>query len=40
VLNVFNNGNVAGINYNFNSTQSSYVGDLPILPSLGIRVEM
>jgi TonB family protein len=40
VLNVFNSGNVAGINYNFNSTQSSFVGDLPFLPSLGIRVEL
>lgn len=40
VRNVYNNGNVDGINYNFNSTLSSYVGDLPILPSLGLRVEM
>jgi TonB family protein len=39
VLNVFNNGNVAGISYNFNATQTSYVGDLPILPSLGVHVE-
>ncbi|HXN34217.1 MAG TPA: TonB family protein [Polyangiaceae bacterium] len=40
VLNVFNNGNVAGISYNYNSTQTSYASDLPILPSLGLRVEM
>jgi TonB family protein len=40
VLNVFNNGNVAGINYDYNSTHSSYLSDLPILPSLGLRVEM
>jgi TonB family protein len=39
VLNVFNNGNVDGIGYNFNSTRTSFVGDLPFLPSLGIRVE-
>ncbi|HEX3769567.1 MAG TPA: carboxypeptidase regulatory-like domain-containing protein [Polyangiaceae bacterium] len=39
VLNVFNNGNVDGISYNFNATRTAYVGDLPFLPSLGIRVE-
>jgi TonB family protein len=38
--NAYNAANVAGINYNFNSTKSSYVSDLPILPSLGLRVEM
>jgi TonB family protein len=40
VLNVFNNGNVAGISYNYNSTLSSFANDLPILPSIGIRAEM
>jgi TonB family protein len=40
VLNVYNNGNVAGISYDYNSTHSSYASDLPILPSLGLRVEM
>ena len=40
VLNVFNNGNVDGISYNYNSTRTSFVPDLPFLPSLGIRVEM
>jgi TonB family protein len=40
VLNVYNSGNVDGISYNFNSTRTSYVGDLPFLPSLGLRVEM
>jgi len=39
VLNVFNNGNVDGISYNYNFTRTSYVPDLPFLPSLGIRVE-
>ena len=38
--NVYNNNNVAGISYNYNSTRSSYANDLPILPSLGLRVEM
>jgi TonB family protein len=40
VLNVYNNANVDGISYNYNSTLSSHVGDLPILPSLGLRLEM
>ena len=40
VLNVYNNANVDGISYNYNSTMTSYLGDLPILPSLGLRVEM
>jgi hypothetical protein len=40
VLNVYNQGNVAGISYDYNSTHTSYANDLPILPSLGIRAEM
>jgi TonB family protein len=40
VLNVYNQGNVAGISYDYNSTHTSYANDLPILPSLGLRVEM
>jgi TonB family protein len=40
VLNVYNNGNVDGIGYNYNFTRTSYVNDLPFLPSLGLRVEM
>ncbi len=40
VLNVYNNGNVAGISYDYNSTHTSYASDLPILPSLGLRLEM
>jgi hypothetical protein len=39
VLNTFNSGNVAGIGYNFNYTQSSFVADLPFLPSLGLYAE-
>ena len=35
-----NQGNVAGISYNYNYTLRSYVGDLPILPSIGIRAEL
>jgi hypothetical protein len=40
VLNVYNNNNVDGLGYNYNSTKFSYVSDLPILPSLGIRGEL
>jgi hypothetical protein len=39
VLNVYNQGNVDGTSYDFNSTHSTYANDLPIIPSLGIRVE-
>ncbi len=40
VLNVYNNGNVDGIAYDYNYTHSTYAGDLPFLPSLGLKVEM
>ena len=39
VLNVYNQGNVAGISYDFNFTHSAPANDLPIIPSLGLRVE-
>ncbi len=39
VQNVFNYGNVDGFSYNYNNTQTSTVGDLPILPSLGVHAE-
>lgn len=40
VLNVYNQGNVDGINYDYNYTHSSPTSDLPILPSVGLRAEM
>ena len=40
VTNVYNQGNVVGINYDFNSTHTAPTNDLPILPSIGIRAEM
>lgn len=40
VLNVYNNANVDGYSYNYNSTQQSYANDLPILPSLGFWVQL
>jgi TonB family protein len=39
VQNVYNNGNVEGISYNYNYTARQYVGGLPILPSIGLRGE-
>jgi TonB family protein len=39
VLNVYNQGNVDGISYDYNSTHQSYANDLPIIPSLGMRLE-
>ena len=40
VLNVYNHGNVDGIGYNYNSTQTSSANDLPFLPSFGVRGEL
>jgi hypothetical protein len=40
VQNVYNRGNPEGITYNYNSTQSTYINGLPLLPSLGIRGEL
>jgi len=39
VLNVYNQGNVDGVMYDFNYTHQAYTNDLPIIPSLGLRVE-
>jgi TonB family protein len=40
VFNAYNQGNVEGVSYNYNHTQSTFVTGVPILPSLGLRVEM
>ncbi|HEY1955217.1 MAG TPA: TonB-dependent receptor [Polyangiaceae bacterium] len=40
VQNVYNAGNVEGVQYNFNYTQQSYVTGIPILPSIGVRGEL
>ncbi len=40
VLNVYDNANVDGISYDFNNTHTSYTNDLPILPSLGLRLDL
>ncbi|OJY29167.1 MAG: hypothetical protein BGO98_43030 [Myxococcales bacterium 68-20] len=40
VYNSYNQGNVEGVSYNFNSTRSTFATGVPILPSLGMRLEM
>lgn len=39
VLNVYNNSNPEGVQYNYNYTQSQTVTGIPIFPNLGVRVE-
>lgn len=39
ILNVYNQGNVDGISYDYNNTHIAYANDLPIIPSLGVRLE-
>ncbi|HTQ42968.1 MAG TPA: hypothetical protein VMI75_09465, partial [Polyangiaceae bacterium] len=39
VLNIYNQGNVDGISYDYNFTHSTPANDLPIIPSIGLRVE-
>lgn len=39
VQNVYNRANVEGVSYNYNSTKSTSVTGLPLLPSLGLRAE-
>jgi len=38
--NTFNVGNIEGVQYNFNQTQSTFATGLPFLPSFGIRGEI
>jgi len=40
VYNVYNSGNAAGTQYDFNTTHAAQVNDLPILPSIGLRADM
>jgi hypothetical protein len=39
VLNIYNQANVDGVTYDYNSTHQAYVNDLPIIPSIGLRVD-
>jgi TonB family protein len=39
ILNVYNQGNVDGVSYDYNNTHTAYANDLPIIPSLGVRLE-
>jgi hypothetical protein len=40
LYNAYNQGNVEGISYNYNFTQSTFATGIPILPSLGMRLEL
>ena len=40
LYNAYNQGNVEGVSYNYNSTLSTNANGVPILPSLGFRIEM
>lgn len=40
VLNTYNNANVDGVSYDYNSTHSTWANDIPFLPSLGARLDM
>ena len=40
LYNAYNQGNVEGVSYNYNSTLSTYATGVPILPSFGFRIEM
>ena len=37
--NAYNQGNVEGISYNYNSTLSTFATGIPFLPSIGFRIE-
>ena len=39
IYNAYNQGNVEGVNYNYNSTLSTNTTGLPFLPSIGLRLE-
>jgi TonB family protein len=40
LYNAYNQGNVEGVSYNFNSTLSTFATGIPFLPSLGLRLEL
>lgn len=40
IWNAYNQGNVEGVSYNYNSTQSTYATGIPFLPSFGMRLEL
>jgi TonB family protein len=40
IYNSYNQGNVEGVSYNYNSTLSTYATGIPILPSFGMRLEL
>lgn len=40
IWNVYNQGNVEGVSYNYNQTQRTNATGLPILPTFGLRLEL
>lgn len=40
VYNAYNQGNVEGASYNYNYTQRTFATGIPLLPSIGARIEM
>lgn len=40
LLNVYDQGNVLGVTYDYNYVHRAYASDLPILPSVGLRATM
>ena len=40
IWNAYNQGNVEGVGYNFNFTQRTNTTGLPIIPSIGMRIEL
>ena len=40
LYNAYNQPNVEGESYNYNATLRTYATGVPILPSLGFRIEM
>jgi hypothetical protein len=39
LLNAYNSPNADGVSYNYNFTRSTYASSLPILPSIGARID-
>jgi TonB family protein len=40
IWNAYNQGNVEGVSYNYNQTQRTNATGIPILPSIGMRIEL
>jgi len=40
VYNAYNQGNIEGVSYNYNHTLRTFATGVPLLPSIGLRIEM